>query len=274
MNQRITRRRFGQLAIASTAVAGISTFASRLMAQTPPPVLVGVNLGRQASSATTPGATTVSSRVFVQTLALRTGEIQERANLQVQAPATTQPQSRTNLSSARTAQPLQPYAQLGGLTSMADGTLILSSNPVGSGQQANPSRLTTIVGSSSQTIKVSGLDPQNALWSLLVTNDGSLLGLVANKNGKPPYRLANVNAQTGQVSFINFTLPSNEWFSSLTQCPNGNIYLLSAGFGGGTSLVQLDLGQGQVIRLPQRLRLNNVDWNTGLLCRGSTLRSW
>ncbi len=223
MNQRITRRGFGQLVIASTAVAGISTFASRLMAQTAPPVLVGVYLRRQASSATTPGATTVTSRVIVQTLAMRTGEIQERANLEVQAPATTQRQSQTNLL-ASTTQSLQPYTQLGGLTSMADGTLILSSNPVGSDQQANPSHLTTIVGSSSQTINVSGLDPQNALWSLLVTNDGSLLGLVANKNGKPPYRLANVNAQTGQVSFINFTLPSNDWFSSLTQCPNGNIY--------------------------------------------------
>lgn len=253
MNQHLTRRRFGQLAIASTAVAGVSIFAGRLEAQTAPSVLVGVILGRQASS-----TTTATSQVIVQTLAPATGQVQPLANVQVQPPT-------TNLSArALVAPPLQPYAQLSGLTSMADGTLILSSNPTASSQQADPSRLTKIVGSSPQTINVSGLDPQNALWSLLVTNDGSLIGLVANKNGKPPYRLANIDMQTGQVNFINFTLPTNEWFSNLAQCPNGNIYSLSAGFGGDISLVQLDLSQGQLIRLPQRLRLNGVDWGTGL----------
>jgi len=250
MSQRMTRRKFGQMAIAGTAVAGVSIFASKLRAQTAPQVLAGVGFSSQPSS-----AATVTSEVVVQTLALTTGQVEPLANVPVQP--------NTNLPSI-VAPPPQPYAVVSGLTSMTDGTLILSSNPVGSSQQANPSRLTRIVGSSSQTIDVSGLDQQNALWSVLATNNGSLIGLVANKKGRPPYRLANINMQTGQVNFINFTLPANELFSNLVQCPNGNIYALSVGLGGDVSLVQLDLNQGQVIRLPQRLTLNGVAWSTGL----------
>ncbi|MBR8835404.1 MAG: hypothetical protein DSM106950_15610 [Stigonema ocellatum SAG 48.90 = DSM 106950] len=260
MNHGITRRKFGQLIIAGTAVTGISTFASRLNALTVPtlksPILAGVSLSRQASS-----PTTVTSQVVVQTLALKTGQVQQQMNIQVQSPT-------NSLVSAT--QTLRPYDQLGGFTSTADGTLILSTNPTGSRQQANPSRLTTIVGSSSQTMNVSGLAPEDALWSLLATNDGSLIGLVARTNGRSPYRLANIDIHTGKLNFINFHLPTNEWFSNLTQCPNGNIYAVSAGFRGGTSLVQLDLRSRRLIRLP-RFSLNGVNWRNGfnsLVCSG------
>lgn len=37
MKLKLTRRRFGQLAIASTAVAGLGYLANKTFAQTPPP---------------------------------------------------------------------------------------------------------------------------------------------------------------------------------------------------------------------------------------------
>lgn len=254
MSQPITRRKFGQMAIAGTAVAGVSMYASRLRAQTTPQILAGVSSNLQASN-----ADTVTNEVSVQTFNLTTGQVQQVENIQSQ-PNTDLSTSTDTPSIAASA---QPYALVNSLTAMADSTLILLSNPVGSSQQDNPSRITRIVGSSSQTINVSGLAPQNALWSLLAANNGSLIGLVANKNSKPPYRLANVNTQTGQVNFINFVLPANEWFSNLVQCPNGDTYALSLDLGGNISLVQLDLSRGRSSRLPQRLRLNGIDWRTG-----------
>lgn len=256
MNQRITRRKFGQLVLAGTAVAGITSFASRIAAQTVPTLsssmLVGVSVNRLASS-----ATTLTNQVVVQTLDLTTNQVQSQTNISVQSLATNQFEGLPE-------ETLLPYRQLGGLTIATDGTRIQSSNPVGGSQQANPSRLTfTNMDSSSRTINVSGLDPRDALWSVLATNDGSLIGLVGKKNGSLPYRLANINIQTGQLNFIDFTLPPNEWFNNLTQCENGNIYTVSAGFGGGATVVQLDLKQRELIRLPQ-LSLDGVDWSTGL----------
>lgn len=257
MSQSITRRKFGQIAIAGTAVAGVTIFASRVKAQTTTQVLAGVSFNRRASS-----NTTATDEIVVQTLAITTGQVQQLAHIQSQ-PNTNIGGQLSNSDNLSLDASLQPYTLMSGLTAMTDGTLILSSNPVGSSQQANPSRLTKIVGSSSQTIDVSGLDRQNALWSLLATNNGSLLGLVAGKNGKPPYSLANINMQTSEVNFINFSLPTNQWFSNLVQCPDGNIYAISVGLGGDVGLVQLDLNQGKPIERLQRLRLNGIDWRTG-----------
>ena len=253
MNQRITRRRFGQVVLTGTVAYGLSTFASRLLAQTSPTknssVLIGVSFSRQGST---------SSQLVVQSLHLTTGQVQTQTSIPVQQQTNTQLQPLTTA-----AQNLQPYEQLSALTSILDGRLIIATNPVRGSDQANPTRLTIVQGSSSQTLNVSGLDPQEALWSLLGTNDGSLIGLVGKTNGSFPYRLANIDIQTGQLSLISFTLPSFEWFSNLTQCPDGKIYATAAGFEGGISLVQLDLKQGLLIRLPQ-LSFKTGYWRNGL----------
>jgi WD40 repeat protein len=253
MNQSMTRRRFGQLVLAATAGAGSVTFASRLLAQTAltkkSSVLVGVNFSNQGSSVS-PRATTASSQLVVQSLDLKTGKVQTQTSIPIQ-PLTNAPQS------------LQPYKQVSALTSLLDGTLVIATNPSIGREQANPTRLTTVQGLSSQTLNVSKLAPHEALWSLLGTNDGSLIGLVAKTNGSFPYKLVNIDIQTGQVSFISFTLPTDEWFSNLTQCPDGKIYATAARAGGDISLVQLDLKQGQLIRLPQ-LSFNGRYWRSGL----------
>ena len=251
MNQHITRRRFGQLLVAGTAVAGVSSFANRLKAQTPSGQnLVGVSLSQSST-------TTANSQWLVQTSHLHTGKVRQQTSVLVDQPDF----GTRNVAQTQT---LQPYDQLGGLTSTADGVIYLATNATGSSQQAKPSRLTKSVGSSSETIEISGLAPQEAVWSLLSTQNGSLVGLVAKKNGSPPFRLVDINTKTGQVRYRNFTLPTNQWFSNLVQCPNGNIYSLSTGFGGDRGIVQLNLKQGTLSRLATRLKVNGVEWGTGL----------
>jgi len=167
MNQRITRRRFGQLVLTASAATGIATFASRLLAQTTliknSSVLVGVSFSRQGSSGFSPRATTGSSQLVVQSLDLKTGQVQIQTSIPVQQQTNSKPQPLTTA-----AHNLQPYEQLSALTSLLDGTLIIATNPVRGSEQANPTRLTIVQGSSSQTLNLSKLAPHEGLWSLLV----------------------------------------------------------------------------------------------------------
>jgi len=253
MNQSITRRRFGKLVLTATAVSGISAFANRLSARTTPTQnssLIGVGFSRQGGKA--------SSQLVVQSLDLKTGRVQTHTNFPVQQQTNTQLQRLTIA-----AQKLHPYEQLSALTSLPDGTLIIATNPARSSEQANPTRLTIVRSlSSAHTLNVSKLAPQDALWSLLGTKDGSLIGLVGKKKGGLPYRVAKIDVKTGQLSFMRFTLPTNERFGNLTQCPDGKIYATAAGFKGGINLVQLDLEKGRLIRLAQ-LSYNNRNWSNG-----------
>ena len=292
MNQRLTRRRFGQLVIAGAAAAGIGTLATRSLAQTQPEGLVGVRPSRFRANTATPNAATPSAPAIsaavdsggeslatdiaptvgadassaaiakpspglvVDSLDLTGRQFQEQRITQDELQTTSQaPDGATQI--------LEPYSQVSGLASLPGGTLVQVSNPVKSNEKGNPSRL-TFLDTSPRTLNVLGLEQQDALESVLVTNDGSsLIGLVGRKNGTPPYRLANINRETGQISFIDFPLPADERFSNLTQCPDGTIYTTALAQQGNTSLVQLDLSQRQLIRGAQ-LRYNGQDWFTGL----------
>ena len=159
---------------------------------------------------------------------------------------------------------LEVGEQLTGLTSLADGTLVLAITPVSTSKKGdNPTRL-TFLGTPSKTLTVSGLKKQEALESLLLTNDGSLLGLVVKKNASPPVRLVDINPQTGEISSKDkVILPGNQQFSNLAQCPDGKIYTTSVERDGSTNLVQLDLAQKKPITQAQ-LRFNNTVWIGGL----------
>lgn len=243
MERKLTRRQFGQLAIASAAVAGIGSLANKTWAQTsiltPNLGLIGVNPVPNAST---------SVGIALQSLDLALNQI---LNLRL-------PQAQFG------ARPiLQIGEQLAGFTSLANGTLVLGISPVRAGRnESAATRLVFVGGSSANTpLTVSGLGNQNTLESLLVTNNGSLLGLAIKKNFRPPADLVSINLNTGQTS-LSFNLPNNERFSNLAQCPDGRIYTTSVGRLGETSLVQLNVGQGQLIRRAQ-LNFNGTVWTNG-----------
>lgn len=150
-----------------------------------------------------------------------------------------------------------------GLTSLANGTLVLAVGPVRAGKKENtPTRL-IFVGTSPRTLTVSELDRQYALESLLGLNDGSLIGLVIRKNNMPPVRLVDINLNTGEVSFTDrVNLPAQERFSQLMQTPSGSVYATVVGQL-KTKLVRLDLAQRRVMNLAL-LNFNGRDWNSGL----------
>lgn len=229
MKLNLTRRRFGQLAIASTAAAGFGYLANKTFAQIPNLLIYGARPVPQDGG------------ILVQSLDLVTNLVQEL-----------------------TTTTLGVGEKLIGFTSLADGTLVMAMGPVRAGRrQSAPTRL-FFQGTSPRTVTVSGLRRQDTLDSLLGTNDGSLYGLVIRKNGRPPATLVAINLDTGESNRIDrINLPRTDRFSNLAQCPNGTIYTTAVGREGGTSLVQLNLAQGRPTRVAQ-LNVNGRVWNSGL----------
>lgn len=225
MKRQLTRRRFGQMVIASTAAAGLGHLATKTFAQT----ILSVYGAHPVPKA---------GKIFVQSLNVTTGAVQELTTATIQI-----------------------GEKLIGFTSLANAerTLVLAIGPVRAGKQENTLTRLVFLGTSPRILTLSGLTKQEALESVLGTNDGSLIGLVIKKNIRPPVKLVAIDIITGQISLIDkIKLPQSERFSNLAQCPNGTIYTTVVGRLGETNLVQLDLGQGKLI--PRvRLKFNDEE---------------
>ncbi|MBW4633806.1 MAG: hypothetical protein KME30_18465 [Iphinoe sp. HA4291-MV1] len=228
MKLKLTRRQFGQLAIASTAVAGLGYLGKNTFAQTPS-IIYGARADRKAGG------------LVLQSLNLTTKQIQDIATV-----------------------PIERGERLESLTYLALNTFLLTIGPVGGSKKENdPPRLVTVIlGQIPVSVPVPGFNKLETLGSVRITNDGSLIGLVHRKDKKSA-RLVNLNATTAAISNRdNIKLPENERFDNLVQLSNGITYTTILGFQGDTSLFQLNLGGGQVSQgVP--LKINNTAWNSG-----------
>lgn len=277
MKLKLTRRRFGQLAIASTTVAAISYLANKTFAQqTPNLVILGVRPGRpintnaantlldkpeEEGTEATSNANSIDREIVVLSLDVVTGEVKPLQTPQALPNGTPILNSRDELT---------------GFTSLLNGQLVVAINPASTGKDVGiPTRL-TFLGTSPRTVTVSGLKKQEKLKDLLVLNDGSptgaLIGLVVKKNDSPPVKLVDINIQTGEISLRDrVNLPGKEWFSNLAQCPDGKLYSIVVGRNGETSLVQLDLGSKKPNTVA-KMSLDDRVWIGGfnsLVCSGA-----
>lgn len=260
MEYKLTRRRFAGLAIASSTVAGISFVASKTWAQTAD-IAIGIRAGSPASDNISTGIASAVADVAEQTADTPSTTrqlITSSLNL-----ATTQVQSSTPQTIQGGAAPIiQNDEAISGFASLADGTLVVALTPVRSGRRGGSTTFLRFLGSSRADLRLSGLNRQDKIQSLLGTKDGKLLGLVVKRNGTPPVRLVEINLQTGNFS-NRANLPGNLRINNLAQCPDGKFYTTSVENSGATNLVQLDLGTGQPINQVQ-LKFNGIIWNNGL----------
>jgi hypothetical protein len=265
MNSKLSRRQFGQLAIAGTVVSGLSYLTNKALAQTPslnPSLnnIVGITSG---SIITTDKAVIpeVNTTELDSTAPNNVSTDIKPVGLVLQSLTTGNSQVLAN--STPLAEPGE-ILNISGFTSLSDGTLVVATTPVTiSRKLATPTRI-TFLGTPIKTLIVSGLKQNQQLGSLLGTNDGRLIGLVGKKNGTPPILLVDINLQTGEISSINkIKFPNDERVSNLAECPDGKLYTSLVGFHGDTTLVQLDSNQKKPIRLAQ-LKVDGKEWNNGL----------
>ncbi|MEH1923733.1 hypothetical protein [Nostoc sp.] len=267
MGYKLSRRQFGQLVLAGTVVSGFSYLTNKVLAQTPSLNIVGIGStsiptdptaipevkATESYNAHQNSVTTDINRVGLVLRYLTTGSTQVIAD---------------------NGKPLLESNEiLNGFTSLRDGTLVVAITPVTtSRRKATPTRLIFLGGASVKTLRVSGLNENQQLGSLLGTNDGRLIGLVGKKNGTPPITLVDIDLQTGVISPLSqITIPNDERVSNLAECPDGNFYTSLLGLNGETSLVQLGSNQEKPIVLAQ-LKVDGQAWNNGLqnlVCSGT-----
>ena len=264
MNLRLTRRRFSQLAIAGGATVGLTYLANKTFAQTPNRrsdlTLVGLQLGVTNSSDDTTPTLLDDTDLGDTTSETILSRLERELLLPTLDLVTNQSQSLLNFAESVN---LESGEELTGFTSLKDGTLIISRSPASTSRREDIATRLTLLSRTARTLTVSGIERQEKLGSLVGTQEGRLHGLVARKNGTPPVRLVEVNAETGEVtSSSRINLPDNERFNQLAQCPDGKLYTTVVGRRGETSLVQLESGQ-RPITLAQ-LRFNDTVWNNGL----------
>ncbi|MBE9017507.1 hypothetical protein IQ272_15455 [Chroococcidiopsidales cyanobacterium LEGE 13417] len=254
MEIRISRRRFGQLAIATTTIAGFSYLASKTSAQTSGLTIAGIS---SRGTVITPD----SSRTDVSSPSVETGDASDTSDTSQQV-IISSIDLPTGRSQRGVTSALPTDESISGFAYLIDGTPVVAITPARTSRRKgrNPTRL-SFPGISRAEVTVSGLTPQQRLESLMVTPDGTLFGLVANKNGTPPVRLVEVNPNTGTFN-VRLSLPSDQKYSTLAICPNGTIYTTAVA-NGATTLVRINLAQASVTPLVQ-LRLNNNSWGNGL----------
>ncbi|MEH2176912.1 hypothetical protein [Nostoc sp.] len=260
MNYKVSRRRFGQLALAGTVVSGLSYLTKKAWAETPSLNIVGIGSSPIVDTDQT-AITEVNTTELVENTALNSVSTEIKpVGLVLQSLMT----GKTQVFTDKTTPLLEPNEILSGFTSLSDGTLVVAITPVAlRRRQATPTRI-TFLGTSIKTLIVSGLKPNQQLGSLLGTNDGRLIGLVGKKNGTPPIRLVDINLQTGEISSISkVKFLEDERVSNLAESPDGILYTSIVGAYGETTLVQLDPNQKKPIRLGQ-LKVNGQAWNNGL----------
>lgn len=291
-NRALTRRRFGQLTIASSTLVMLGYFTTRTLAQTKASgtVLVGVlpaypndtsqpkidtNNNSQLIDPTDSGdgteaftATATATPTVGRTATVKPGRelVVNRLDFDTDlvTGTLTQGTTSTGIILAGNTNTLLPYEQISGLASLSDNRLVLATNPINVEKKDNPTRITVIQGNSVKTLEVSGLKKQDRVESLAEANNNQLLGLVVKSSGKGDARLVAIDINTGQIDYTEkVKLPGNQRFSTLTQCSDGTMYTTSVAKSGETTLVRLDINQKKPVALAQ-LNLNGKPWVSGL----------
>ncbi|MBE8998652.1 hypothetical protein IQ274_10615 [Nostoc sp. LEGE 12447] len=270
MNLRIRRRRFGQLAIVSAVTAASAKFTSKVFAQESEQ-LYGVTLSSASKSKTqdlvdAATANTIPGIIF-QSINFTTGQVLLTAEIAADSVTNS---LETTETVAKALVVKKPSERITAFTVLPDNTFVIAA--VAATKKGDFSRLISITPP-----KKSGIKPPKGLkikknkdkkystveglLSTTIKGKQVLLGVISLAEGSPPFELAFIDQNSGQVdSSVTTGLPYislKERLGNLAQSPlDGKIYATSVGGEGNLSLVQLDLenravvsGRGKIIRL-------------------------
>jgi len=151
--------------------------------------------------------------------------------------------------------PVSPDQRLSDVFQFPDGTIgsLWTSTARNAGKRALLRRL----GSAVQVVDtgatdVSGVSAPYAVSSIVVPPDGAALALVSHYSDTPPFFLADVSVESGQVTVLRtYALNPAARFANLARCLDGTIYATSMAQQWDTRLVRIDAGTRAVESLPE-----------------------
>ena len=296
----ISRRRFGQIAIASGAVVAISGLIGKSIAQTPGVVILGVSPGTVSSDS----SDTVDSDDVVDSEAEENSVVENDSNAKKPVVIQSYNVSTGQTSTVTTTQPILEKGELvSGFAVSKTGELVVSTSPIAA-EKNSSNRLVTLKGSSVETKEVSGVAKDESL-DLIELPDGSIGGVVKNENGTGSRKIVDVDSESGAVKEsttptkvpsqgnletssststavvepgantqileaeaapsveIPSELPADKEYKNVVVCNDGNRYAFLTDFQGDTSLVNINTGKTVPVTF------EGAVWNngfSGLVC--------
>jgi len=279
----ISRRRFGQIAIASGAVVAISGLIGKSVAQTPGVVILGVTPGTVSDDS----SDTVDSDDVVDSEAEENSVVENDSNAKKPVVIQSYNVSTGETKTVTTTKPILEKGELvSGFAVSKTGELVVSTSPIAA-EKNSSNRLVTLKGNSVETKEVSGVAKDESL-DLIELPDGSISGVVKKENGTGSRKIVDVDSESGAVKKkttptkvpikgnletssststavlkpgantqvleteklevapsieIPSELPSDKEYKNVVVCNDGNRYAFLTDFQGDTSLVNITTGK-------------------------------
>jgi hypothetical protein len=265
MKLKLTRRQFGQLAVAGTAAATVGFFANKTVGQQPPnSKILGARVGSISDDDTD---TNLESNTTDLADGSATADIVPSSleTIVVESFDVGTQEVTTVLTTAPT---LEAGEQISGFAALSGGILVVATTILNAKNKGNTYLITLGASGASPTRRlVTGLKKQETLLSLFTRKDGSLGGVVGKINGTPPMSIVSINPQTAAITGED-KLSGNLRVNTVAECPDATLYGIVTNNKGETSLVQIDKGKDQTTPL----RFEGQLWNNGfnsLVCSSS-----
>jgi hypothetical protein len=265
MKLKLTRRQFGQLAVAGTAAATVGFFANKTVGQQPPnSKILGARVGSISDDDTD---TNLESNTTDLADGSATADIVPSSleTIVVESFDVGTQEVTTVLTTAPT---LEADEQISGFAALSGGILVVATTILNAKNKGNTYLITLGASGASPTRRlVTGLKKQETLLSLFTRKDGSLGGVVGKINGTPPMSIVSINPQTAAITGED-KLSGNLRVNTVAECPDATLYGIVTNNKGETSLVQIDKGKDQTTPL----RFEGQLWNNGfnsLVCSSS-----
>lgn len=293
----ISRRRFGQIAIASGAVVAISGLIGKSVAQTPGVVILGVTPGTVSSDS----SNTVDADDVVDSEAEENSVVENDSSAKKPVVIQSYNVSTGETKTVTTTQPILEKGELvSGFAASKTGELVVSTSPIAA-EKNTSNRLVTVKNNSVETKEVSGVAKDESL-DLIELPDGSIGGVVKKENGTGSRKVVDVDSGSGAVRKkttptkipnpqvespengesleksakksvllaqkeesleIPSELPSDKEYKNVVVCDDGNRYAFLTDFQGDTSLVNITTGK------TVQVTFEGAVWNngfSGLVC--------
>ncbi|AFY58015.1 hypothetical protein Riv7116_5647 [Rivularia sp. PCC 7116] len=293
----ISRRRFGQIAIASGATVAIGSLLGKTFAQSPGVVILGITSGTVSSDS----ANGIDTDDVAESEAAEDSVIENDNNPKKPVVVKSFNVSNGQTKTVTTTQPILERGEfVSGFAVSEAGTLIVATANIAAEKSAS-NRLITVKGNSVETKEVSGVAKDESL-DLIKLPDGSIAGIVKNENGTGSRKIVDVEAESGAVRKrtaptkipsrgrlessntisaqepqanrsvaeaeeleaekiptleLPTELPSDKEYKNVVVCNDGNSYAFLTDFQGDTSLVNITTGKTIPVTFEGKV------WNNG-----------
>lgn len=258
MKLKLTRRQFGQLALASTTAAAVGLVYSKSLAQSNTgKVILGIKPGISDNDIDTNLDSNTTDLVNTSQTTIDPSILQP---IIVESCNVSTHEIKTVLT---TAPILETCERLSGFA-LINGQLIAAASYICT-KKKKDKKVRLINLNSLETVDISGLKNNEDVYQLLRLKDGSLAALVGKEKGKGFSKIVTIDFKTGQITDRS-KIPEQKRVTAVAECSDGSFYGINTNKIGETSLSEIGQEESKKLKSQGKTLNNGCD---GLVCTSS-----